>query len=428
MSLVITTLSLLALATEAYSAETFVDALTDGKVTTNVEARYENVDQPGGTAPFTNGTTPTGVRLLEAKAAVIRLRLGYETAEFAGLGGMVQIEHISANNEYNNRVNGKTNYSVVADASVTELNQAYLSYSGVPQTKAKLGRQVIRLDNDRWIGNIVFRQNWQSYDGFTAVNQSLADTTITAGVIGNVNRTFGDASIDTGGTGAFMGNHKMRSPIINVKYKGLGFAEVVGYGYFLDYDPTALAFGKANSRQTVGTRIKGDLAMGESKLLYSAEYASQSDYKNNPNDFRIQYSLLEGGVDFKVAEFKVGYELLSSDGTQAIATPLATLFAFNGWADVFLVTPKNGLRDVYVNAKTSIAGVVLGAHYHDFKADFGGNKYGTEYDLIASMAFNKTYSVGSRYASFKADSAVNRVNCGTCTDTDKLWVYGEMNF
>jgi hypothetical protein len=198
-------------------------------------------------------------------------------------------------------------------------------------------RQVIRLDNDRWIGNIVWRQNWQTYDGFTGVNKSLPNTTITAGVLTNVNRTFSDASIDSGGTGAFMGNHKMQSPIINVNYKGLGFAEVVGYGYFLDYDPTAKVFGRNNSTRTVGARIKGDAPMGGTKLLYTAEYASQSNYKDNPVAYTTSYSLLEGGVDLKVAEFKLGYELLGGNGTQSLSTPLATIFQFNGWADVFLV-------------------------------------------------------------------------------------------
>lgn len=422
MSLVITPLALLALAPEVYSADTLTEAITGGKVSANLQYRYENVDQP---------RPVSGPRLKEANASTLRLRLGYETAEYMGFGGMVQIEHISANDAYNSRVNGRTNYSVVADANVTELNQAYLSYSGVPQTKLKAGRQLIRLDNDRWVGNVDWRQNWQTYDGYSAVNKSLPDTTITAAYITNVNRVFSDASIDNG-TGAFLGNHHMRSPIFNVNYKGLGFAELVGYGYFLDYDPSARAFGLANSTRTLGGRIKGDAPMGGTKLLYTAEYARQSDYKDNPNDYNVHYTLLEGGVDVKIADlpttFKVGYELLSGNGKQSLSTPLATLFAFNGWADVFLATPANGLQDIYGNVRTTVAGIVLGADYHDFQADHGSNKYGKEYDLIATKAINKTYSVGSRFAHFKADSGVNHVNCPACIDTNKFWVYGAMNF
>ena len=39
-------------------------------------------------------------------------------------------------------------------------------------------------------------------------------------------------------------------------------------------------------------------------------------------------------------EFKLGYEELGSNaGLYGLQTPLATLHAFNGWADKFLVTP-----------------------------------------------------------------------------------------
>jgi hypothetical protein len=450
MSLVFTPLALLALAPQAYSADytdyaagtgvspsaqvgglyapaqksadTFTDAVTGGKVTANIQYRYEQVDQPAPT---------TGAKLNDAKASTIRLRLGYETAEYMGFGGLVQIEHISANDAYNSRVNGRTGYSVVGDANVTELNQAYISYSGLPQTRVKFGRQLIRLDNDRWLGNVVWRQNQQTYDATSVVNKSLPDTTITAAFITNANRVFSDASID-GGNGALLGNHHMRSPIFNVNYKGLGFAELVGYGYFLDYDPSAKAFGLANSTKTIGARIKGNAPMGDYKLTYSAEYASQSDYKDNPINFRAHYTLLEGGVDLKAAQFKLGYELLSGNGTQSLSTPLATLFAFNGWADVFLVTPKNGLQDVYANARTNVAGIVLGADYHDFRSDHGDFRYGTEWDLIATKQIDKTYSVGSRYARFRADNntaaAAAASGCATCFDTSKFWVYGSMNF
>ena len=43
---------------------------------------------------------------------------------------------------------------------------------------------------------------------------------------------------------------------------------------------------------------------------------------------------------------KLGFERLEGNGTVALQTPLATLHAFNGWADKFLSTPANGLRDV----------------------------------------------------------------------------------
>lgn len=215
-------------------------------------------------------------------------------------------------------------------------------------------------------------------------------------------------------------------PLINVKYSGLGFADIVGYGYFLDYDSSAAAFGLNNSTASVGIRLTGHAPIGGYKALYTAEYATQSDYKSNPNNYRVHYSLLEGGADLKVATFKVGYEVLSSNGRQSLQTPLATLFAHNGWADQFLVTPTKGLQDVYVSARTNldgiVSGVVLGADYHDFRADSGNQKYATEIDLIAEKAIDKTYSVGSRAAFFNAKASYAAV------DVNKFWLYASMKF
>ena len=58
-------------------------------------------------------------------------------------------------------------------------------------------------------------------------------------------------------------------------------------------------------------------------------------------------TLLEGGLTFReVRLWRSGYELLGSDGvTVAFSTPLATLHAFEGWADKFLATPAAGITD-----------------------------------------------------------------------------------
>ena len=37
-----------------------------------------------------------------------------------------------------------------------------------------------------------------------------------------------------------------------------------------------------------------------------------------------------------------------------LQTPLATLHAFNGWADMFLTTPANGLQDLYFRASYTL--------------------------------------------------------------------------
>ena len=58
--------------------------------------------------------------------------------------------------------------------------------------------------------------------------------------------------------------------------------------------------------------------------------------------------------------------------------------------------------------------------YHDFSADEGSADYGTELDLLAAKKLSKNYSVGVKYASYSADSVA--------TDTDKLWLWGQLKF
>ena len=401
--------SFLAISLTANSAETITEALTGGKDFANVQYRYEGVRNPGKVA------APN-----YANASTVRLRFGYETATFKSFAVLVEAETLKTlgGGNYDSKANGKTGYAVIADPEFTEMNQAYLSYKELDsRTMLKWGRQRLILDNARFIGNVGWRQNEQTYDAVTIVNDYLPDTKITAGYITNVNRVFSDNALAT--SGAFAGNHKMKSPIINVGYKGWGFGEVVGYGYFLDYE---LPANYTNSTKTYGLRLKGSAPMGDNALLYTAEYATQSNYKNNPDSYRNNYALLEGGMDIKSADFKLGYEVLGGDGVKSFSTPLATLHAFNGWVDMFLATPATGLKDLYASAGTTLAGIKLGAVYHDYSADTGGANYGTEWNLIASKNFDKNYAVGTKFGRFSSDSAPVRV------DTDKLWLWAEAKF
>ncbi len=419
-------LFLLAGSAAAQAADDIASALAGGKTTANLQLRYEDVDNPGKAAP--NG----------AEAITARLRLGYETGTYEGLSAMVEVETIKASDDktYDGKATGATanGYAIVADPEATEINQAYINYSSIPMsTSAKWGRQRIILDNARFVGNVGWRQNEQTFDALTIVNAALPDTRITAVYAVNANRIYGDNAA-AGNAGAFGGNHQMNTTLLNVNYKGWGIAELVGYGYLLNYDTTS-AF-TANSTDTYGVRMNGKTPLGENKLMYTAEYATQSDGNNNPTQFKTNYYLVEGGLDINKAVFKLGYEELGADmgattkttgltAKKAFSTPLATLHAFNGWADVFLVTPTQGLKDMYVSASTTWEGIKFAAFYHDFSAAESTatiDDYGTEWDVVATKAIGKHYTIGAKYASYKTDNAAVAAN------TDKLWLWGEVKF
>lgn len=415
----IAALSALLFAQSALAADSLTEALTGGKANVDIRYRYEDV----------NTATPS-----KAEAHTVRARVGYTTDTFNGFGAMVEMESTKElNNQYNSTNPANAAHATVLDPSITEVNQAYLSYSGVADTTVKWGRQRITLDNHRFIGNVGWRQNEQTFDALTLVNKSLPDTTITAGYLTNANRVIGDV--------AGAANAKMESPILNINYKGLGFAELSGYYYELDYTPVGGATTNVNSVDTYGIRLNGNTDMGGNKLLYTAELARQTEGNNNTIDFEADYALLEVGVDVPdIAVFKVGYELLGNDTgaitkatglaaatPRSFSTPLATLHAFNGWTDMFLATPNQGLEDIYVTVSTKVAGINLSANYHEYSADkttatATADDLGNEFGIMATYTFEKHYTVGLKYSEYSTGDT------GSPVDTEKTWLWGEFKF
>jgi len=159
------------------------------------------------------------------------------------------------------------------------------------------------------------------------------------------------------------------------------------------------------------------------KSRYALEYAVQRDYADNPASFNVRYYTLEGALSLASPapmDFRLAYEVLGSNGAVSFQTPLATLHAFNGWADLFLTTPPQGLRDAFAAAGVTLSGVKLEAIYHDFRADRAGGRYGTEWDFQATLPFAKRYLAGVKYADYNAQ--------GFSVDTRKLWLWVEAKF
>jgi hypothetical protein len=145
-----------------------------GQVKFDLRYRYENANTEGGSRKTANADT-------------VRLRIGYLTPKFAGFQAYTEYEGNQDvfSNSYNSLRNGKGQYDVIADPQQNELNQFWFTYSGLADTEFKVGRQRIKIDNDRFIGNVGWRQMEQTFDAVTVTNKSLANTTFKAGYIIN---------------------------------------------------------------------------------------------------------------------------------------------------------------------------------------------------------------------------------------------------
>jgi len=384
-------LSGLTLPLNGHAAVTLTEALTGGKANMDIRLRYESVEQNNA--------------LEDASATTARTRLGYTTAEYKSFSAFAEMESISAlaDEEYNSTSNGKGTYSVIADPAGAEMNQVNLSYTGVSDTALKWGRQRVILDNARFVGNVGWRQNEQTLDAFAVINNSLPDTKTTYAYVYNIN-------------GITAGDTNVEAHVLNLAYSGLGIGKFSGYGYFLDFVDTPSV-----SQKTLGLRFTGEKAVNDSvKLLYSAEYATQSDYKDGAVTIDADYLLGELGASLNGITTKLSYEVMGGDGTYGFSTPLATKHAFNGWSDQFLVTPAEGLTDLYITIGGKVTGAKWMFVYHDFSSDQGSIDYGTETGFLLAKKFGKNYSALLKYASYSADAWK--------VDTDKLWLQGQLKF
>jgi hypothetical protein len=378
----------------AADAGSIAEAVTGGKAVLEMRYRIEDVDQ----------NNP----LEEATASTLRTALGYTTGSYDGLSGYIEFEDVSTigDDDYNSTVNGKANFSVIADPVIDELNEVYLSYKG-DDFVLKSGRQSMILDNARFIGNSGWRQNEQTFDmPVSYVNTGIENLKLTYGYMTAVQRVFGDASP--------VGEFNMSNHILNAGYAFDPF-KITAYAYLLEYDDPAQSL---LSQQTLGASFSGT----SGNFSYYLEYATQSDYADGSPLIDADYNLIELGYKFGGFTLKAAQETLGGDGTYGFSTPLATLHAFNGWADMFLVTPLSGLVDVYVDASGTAGGFGLKAVYHDFSSDTGDTDFGTEIDFLLSKKFSPVYSGGLKFASFSSDSAPVYV------DTDKIWLYFQANF
>jgi len=375
-----------------YAAETFKDALKEGDTIIDLRSRYESVEQVGFTS--------------EAEALTARLRAGFQTAPLKGTAflaeGVVVDDFVD---DYNSTTNDHTEYPVVADpADFAAINRLAVINKSLERTTLTFGRQRIVHDDQRFVGNVGWRQNEQTFDALRAQwGNAKIKTDLT--YASQVNRVFGPDSPQ--------GKWEGDVVLANLAYT-LPVGTLQVFDYYLDIDGVATA-----STNTVGAKLAGSKPIGKLTSTYALAFAQQGEAGLNAADVDTDYGLIEGGLTVAKLGLGLGYEVLGSSGTVAFQTPLATLHAFQGWADKFLTTPAAGIEDSYVRVSypfakrgkfTSIAATAV---FHDYEADAGSLHYGEELDLQL-VARTERMVFTAKYADYRAD--------GLLTDTEKVWV------
>ncbi len=325
----------------------------------------------------------------------LKSRITYNSGQYLGFSTLLEVDNV---------IHISEDEGGIADPDGTEVNQAYIAWNG-SDTTVKYGRQRILLDNQRFVGGVGFRQNEQTYDGFSIKNTSIADTTLFIANVYNVNRIFGEDSP--------IGDHKNDTWMFNAKYTGLDAGTLSAYSYLIDNKNAAIY-----SSDTYGVRFSGQTG----KLKYTAELATQSDAGNNPKQYSAAYYLAEGAYAFSKITVKAGYEVLGADDADGqFITPLATLHKFQGWNDKFLGGGTGnilgGIEDLYLSASSKLGPVKVAAVYHQLVSNDSGAS-GMD-DLGSEIGASFSGKVGPASLSLK----VSRYHADDFSeDTTKIWL------
>ena len=362
------------------ATETIADAMNSGKFYSDFRLRYESVAQDNA--------------LKDASALTLRSRLGFNSGKINGFSATFEVEDsriIYGQDDFAVPPAGFNTgeYSVIADPETTEVDQMFIKYDA-DDWSAKVGRQVLTMNNHRFVGHVGWRQDRQTFDGVSAAFKPADGLTVDVAYLTQRNRIFAEAA-----------DFDSKDFLLNVGYK-TEIGTLKFYSVNLELDDF-----NNSENDTFGILVDGKA----DNISYYAEFATQ-ETANNEAD----YYNLTVGTTIEGFSLKAGYEVLGSDnGSYGFSTPLATLHKFNGWADIFLGTPANGLADFSLKVGTKLGKGNFLAAYHSYEADFGGSDYGTELNFQWVTKFAENYSAGVKAAFYSSD--------GYAVDTDKIWFW-----
>lgn len=373
-----------------------VAAVTAGRLSFNLRARAEHVEQDG--------------KQEDALALTNRTLLGWQSAPWKGFSGFVQVIDVANfNDSFNEGPAASPRYPTVADPDNTDLNQVYADWAGLPGTKLRLGKQSLKLDNVRFVGNVEFRQVMQVLSGLWIENRPVDGLELDAGHFDRIKNVFAQ-------------QRQTDISMLRAAWTWRPDNVLVGFAYFQDQPVTGQATGFAdNSNRIAGVRANGSCPTGALKLLYTAEFARQQAHAGGDPRIDATYSRLGAGLGGAWGFVRLDHDRLGSNqGLYGFQTPLGTNHLFQGWADLFLTTPAQGIRDTYLTAGTTFNGVQIYTEVHDFRSDFGGIRYGSELDVGVTWPLSRGFTGKVEAAVF--DEADRLPGAARKSDTTRLWL------
>ena len=333
---------------------------------------------------------------LDSEGGTGRTVVGWRSAPYDGL--QVAIEAIHSERigpkHFNDMgaLNASSPYPLLPDPRYTGVNQAYIDYGGIEATRMRLGRQIVRMDNQRWVSDNNFRQTPQLFDGVAIEHAGVPDTRLVASFFRRVRTTSGALN-------------DLKLTLLNAAWNPAPGHALGAYAYFHDQPYNGASTGFTNSSYRVlGVRAEGAFTRGLD-FPYIAEFAHQDHFAGGNSLIDVRYWRVGGGVGARAWTVRYDYEVKGSNaGVYGLQMPLTDFYGFNGWTLHFFNTPRVGLRDQWVTGRYSLGDFTLYGEAHRFRSDFGSTALGHEVDVGVTYAWGEHAVVRLQYAKYDPSS------------------------
>ena len=342
------------------------EALARARLTLELRPRYNQIE---------DSSKPE-----RAEGGTVRVAGGWRSAPHHGL--RLTVEAIHADHFGPKRFNddparrGASPYPLLPDPRHTGVNRAHVEYA-TAELGVRVGRQVVRLDNQRWVSDNDFRQIPQLFDGASLAYTGIANTSLEAGHFGRVRTTAGPT-------------RSLALSILRAAWNPAPGHAAAAYAVFHDQAQNGAFTGFAdNSYRVVGAKVEGAFALSRAFALpYIAEFARQRPHAGGDARVRADYWRLGAGVSSGGFTARYDFEVKGSNGgLYGLQTPLTDFYQFNGWSLHFFNTPRQGLRDGWLTLRYALAGFTFYAETHRFRSDYANIDFGREHDLGVTYDF-----------------------------------------
>src|SRR5882762_3190095 len=205
-------------AAQQVQADSLADAITAGRLVLELRPRYADI--------WDAGLNERG------HAWTIRSIAGWKTATFEDFRAVVEGIHTDVVDAHHISVASSQYY-------------VDLSYPLLPDPRVRLGKQPIRLDNERFFSDVDFRQTPMLFNGLTLVNNSLPDMEVYAALLNRIRTVFATQT-------------RTRIWLLRVAYSPAQDQSIAAYGFGLNQPQTGSDTDLAdNSHQVFGLRAEG---------------------------------------------------------------------------------------------------------------------------------------------------------------------------